>query len=47
MLLKVLATAVTNGSGILSMLYDSEDKALYIGTGSAPDLPNGVFVYKK
>ncbi len=37
----------SNGSGIVTMLYDSEDKALYIGTGSAPGPPNGVFVHKK
>lgn len=36
-----------NGSGIVTMLYDSEDKALYIGTGDGPNPPNGVFVYKK
>ncbi len=36
-----------NGSGIVTMLYDSEDKALYLGTGDCPYPPNGVFVYKK
>ena len=36
-----------NGSGIVSMLYDLEEKALYIGTGSGPETPKGVFVYKK
>ncbi|MCH8012863.1 MAG: hypothetical protein IIA61_13110 [Candidatus Marinimicrobia bacterium] len=34
-----------NASGILSMLYDSEEKALYIGTGSWPK-PSGIFMYK-
>ena len=36
-----------NGSGIVSMLYDIEDKTLYIGTSSGPEPSNGVFVYKK
>ena len=34
-----------NASGIASLLYDSEEKALYVGTGSWPT-PSGVFVYK-
>jgi photosystem II stability/assembly factor-like uncharacterized protein len=34
-----------NISGILSMVYDPEEKALYIGTGYVQE-PSGVFVYK-
>ena len=34
-----------NASGILSMVYDSEERALYIGTGYVEE-PSGVFVYK-
>lgn len=34
-----------NDGVILSMVYDSEENALYIGTGSAPT-GSGVFVYK-
>ncbi|MCK4273191.1 hypothetical protein KAX22_11080, partial [bacterium] len=34
-----------NASGIISMMYDSKEKALYIGTGYV-QAPSGVFVYK-
>ncbi len=34
-----------NGSGITTMIYNSENNALYIGTGDGPSTPNGVFIY--
>ncbi|MBC8395464.1 MAG: hypothetical protein H8E08_00650 [Candidatus Marinimicrobia bacterium] len=34
-----------NGSGILSMVFDSDENALYIGTANA-SAPSGVFIYK-
>jgi hypothetical protein len=37
--------ASPNAGGILSMVYDSKEKALYIGTGYV-QAPSGVFVYK-
>ena len=35
-----------SGSGITAMVYDEENRTLYVGTGSISFSPNGVFVYK-